>query len=313
MGDAPMSLEGHFGELFTQWDHGQQPADAAEFTYFVLRWMDSACFSDRWGRFYTVENQTQMHDRGDKFHPLFLQTPNSAITSTCLQDLLNLWTEEYGMTTTLLDSPEIVICHVDRFDRLPDGSMHKLQFWLHADTQCTIPVMHSDGSQVLQNYVPVALLAHMGDHERGHFQAALRLTVGDGPAAFHTQHTLWAVTNDNVEPKIQPLPGLPAWLCKNITMIWLVRSDAVDIFRPLRDPGAGWLRLRELRKQVALNVAGQSVQPIADGGPQAQPLTPQHDSPDRANADLQASVEDFETSTDDTMASLVRLMSHSET
>eukprot|EP00435_Cladocopium_sp_Y103_P044526 s2178_g12.t1 len=238
--------------------------------HILFCWMDSPCLSHTWVRFYQVENEQHQHDLGDTHQPIFLQPPHGAVTSTCLQGLINLWAQAYGMETALLDTPDIVICHVDRFARQQDGMVQKLYFQLHADMMCTLPIWNAAGCQVLQSYVPVALLAHLGDHHNGHFRAALRLTVSDGPDALHTQSTLWALTDDNVAPQIHSLPGLPAWLCTNLTMIWLVRQDCVDTFRPLRDPGAGWMRLRTLRKQVAQNVT----QLNSDANAPSAPLMP---------------------------------------
>eukprot|EP00435_Cladocopium_sp_Y103_P032371 s848_g8.t1 len=249
-----MHVPAHFGDLFSIWDHGTLPADAAEFVFFVLRWMNPPCFSHRWERTYTVENERHRHDVGDLHAPLFLQVPNPAITSIDLSDLLTRWTQEYGMHTMLLDAPEAVICHIDCTANRPDGSVDKLQFWLHADTVCHLTTLQPDGSQVEQDYVPISMVAHLGDITGGHYRSALRLTVADGSAALSTQNTLWALTDDGVEPQIYQLPGLPEWFCRNITLVFLIRLDCADIFRPLRNPGEGWQRLRILRQHVERNL-----------------------------------------------------------
>eukprot|EP00435_Cladocopium_sp_Y103_P075404 s436_g57.t1 len=239
-----LSVRDFFHTLFTLWDHDTSPADAAEFAYYVLRWMGTPCISHKWSRLYMVENESRQHDLGDEFAPIFLQVPNPAITSICLQDLVTLWTQEYGMRTALLAAPEILLCHVDRNNRQLDGTVEKLHFWLHADHVCSFPVFADNDTQVSHDYVPVAMLAHLGDMQQGHYRGALRLTVADDETALSTQHTLWAITDDHEIPQIHPLPGLPEWLCRNLTMICLVKLSGIDISRPLRDPGAGWLRLR---------------------------------------------------------------------
>eukprot|EP00435_Cladocopium_sp_Y103_P051528 s1727_g16.t1 len=252
--DSPVNVPDHFAALFTLWDNGNRPADAAEFAFWVLTWMKSPSFSHRWERSYTIENLRRKHDAGDQFAPLFLQVPHIGITTIALSDLLQRWTQEYGMQTALLEAPAILCCHVDRTARCQDGTLDKLQFWLHADNVCTIPVWTPDDRQVMHEYVPISMLAHLGDVMGGHYRAALRLTVAEGTEALRTQHTLWALTDDNEIPQIHNLPGLPEWFCRCITLVFLVRSDLVDIYRPLRVPCDGWMRLRTLRQQVARNL-----------------------------------------------------------
>eukprot|EP00435_Cladocopium_sp_Y103_P064132 s1190_g25.t1 len=306
-----MNVPDYFETLFSMWDHGNHPADAAEFIYFVLSWMRSPCFSHRWGRFYTVENMRHQHDLGDLNAPIFLQVPHPGVTSVGLSDLIQRWTEEYGMQTVLLDTPDILICHIDRTAEQPDGSVSKLDFWLHADHVCSMPVLASDGSQVAKEYVPIALMAHLGDSSGGHFRAALRLTVAEGCfSALSTQHTLWALTDDRIIPEIHQLPGLPEWICRNITLVFLVALQSVDIYRPLRDPGSGWMRLRQLRQQAARNVSSARMppeQPAQPADPDALTADEHLAPPSELPAETLPSTAPDEAS----MASLVRMMNGS--
>ena len=231
--DQPRSIAECFGVLFEIWAHDTSPADAAEFAQSVLRWMNSPCLPRKWGRFFTIENVRQLHDEGDLHTPLFLQVPSCAVTSTSLQDLINRWNHEYGMETALFAAPEILVCHVDRTDN-SNGTHVKLDFWLHADLPCTVPSFTSEGQQVPHDYVPVAVLAHLGDLTGGHYRAALPLTVGDDADAIHTHNTLWALTDDNAVPQVHPLPGLPEWICRNATLIFLLKKSQVDLFRNCR-------------------------------------------------------------------------------
>eukprot|EP00435_Cladocopium_sp_Y103_P052636 s1098_g16.t1 len=217
LSDRRHSLSDHFQALFTLWAHGTLPADAAEFAYYALSWMDTSCISHRWGRFYMSQNERHQHDLGDVHAPIFLQVPNHSITTICLQDLISRWTQHYGMQTALLDAPDVLLCHVDRNATHFNGSVTKLDFWLHADHVCSFPSFQSDGSQVHHDYVPVSMLAHLGDLQGGHYRAALRLTGGEHLPALQTQDTLWALTDDHQIPEIYQLPGMPDWLCRNLT------------------------------------------------------------------------------------------------
>eukprot|EP00435_Cladocopium_sp_Y103_P052758 s576_g16.t1 len=293
--DAPKSVQEGFPALFSMWNHGNLPADAAEFAYFVLRWMGMSCVSHKWGRFYMAENERLRHDYGDEHAPIFLQVPHHAITSVCLQDLITRWTQEYGMQTALYEASDVLFCHIDRNAHQPDGSLSKLQFWLHADHVCSLPVFSTDGLQVSHDYIPVAMLAHLGDDiTSGHYRAALRMTAGDGDQSLSTHHTVWAITDDNQLPTAHPLPGMPEWLCRNMTLVCLVRLEKLDLFRPLRDPGAGWLRLRELRRQMDLLAATdvqlpqvQSTEPDMPHDVDMLPATPQPvQCPATANPDV---------------------------
>eukprot|EP00435_Cladocopium_sp_Y103_P060612 s240_g22.t1 len=249
MDDSLVSVPTAFAALFPLWDNGTLPADAAEFAFCVLRWMKSPCFSHRWERSYIIENMRHHHDVGDVFAPLFLQVPHTTVTTIAPSDLLNGWTQEYGMQTALLDAPHILICHVDRTAHSIDGSVDKLKLWLHADTVCTLPTWTADGCQVNHEYVPLSMVAHLGDVTGGHYRAVLRLTVAEGAAALSTQNTFWALTE---AAQILQLPGLLEWFCCNITLVFLVRLDTADIYRPLRVPGEGSMRLQVLRQRVGL-------------------------------------------------------------
>eukprot|EP00435_Cladocopium_sp_Y103_P034166 s4180_g8.t1 len=248
LSDAPKSVQEGFPSLFRMWNNGHLPADAAEFAYCVISWMNTPCISHKWGRYYMIENQRFLHDHGDASAPIFLQVPDPTVTSVCLQDLITRWTQEYGMQTALYSASDVLLCHVDRNANHEDGSLLKLQFWLHADHVCSFPVFDMHGNQVHHDYAPVAMLAHMGDLSSGHYRAALRMTAGDGDQSLSTHHTVWGLTDDNVPPQTHPLPGMPEWLCRNTTLVCLVRLSKLDLFRPLQDPGAGWMRIRQLRQ-----------------------------------------------------------------
>eukprot|EP00435_Cladocopium_sp_Y103_P020729 s1523_g5.t1 len=272
LSDAPKSVQEGFPSLFTMWNNGNLPADAAEFAYCVISWMNTPCISHKWGRYYLIENQRFLHDHGDASAPIFLQVPDPSVTSVCLQDLITRWTQEYGMQTALYSASDVLLCHVDRNANHADGSLFKLQFWLHADHVCSFPVFDMHGNQVHHDYAPVAMLAHLGDLSSGHYRAALRMTAGDGDQSLSTHHTVWGLTDDNVPPQTHPLPGMPEWLCRNTTLVCLVRLAKLDLFRPLQDPGAGWMRLRELRSRsdpVETTDNTFSLPPGPDSGPSA--------------------------------------------
>eukprot|EP00435_Cladocopium_sp_Y103_P061315 s266_g23.t1 len=207
------------------WDHGTQPADAAEFAFWVLCWMKSPCLSHRWERTCAVENMRYRHDVGDVFAPLFLQVPHPGITPITLDDSLRRWTQEYGMQTMLLESPEVLICHVDRTANHASGQIDKLQFWLHADHVCHVPVLHATGAQVVTAYVPISMIAHLGDLTGGHYRAALRMTAAAAESALLTQNTVWALTDDATIPQPYSLPGLPEWFCRNAWCFWSAKMQ----------------------------------------------------------------------------------------
>eukprot|EP00435_Cladocopium_sp_Y103_P008538 s1524_g2.t1 len=280
--DSPQRLCTWFSDLFSLWDHGTLPADAAEFAYCVLSWMETPCVSHKWGRYNMEENERRQHDLGDVHAPIFLQVPTQSVTSMCLQDLILNWTQEYGMQTGLLAAPEVLLCHADRNGSHPDGTVTKLQFWLHADHVCAMPILQSDGTQVHCDYVPIAMLAHMGDLSSGHYRAALRITAGEGVHALSTHNTVWALTDDHTIPQIYQLPGLPEWLCRNVTLVFLVKLSHAHIIRPMREPNEGWVRLRVLRHQAALRrqaAFSAGTDPI-DAVDMTSEASQDHDAPD---------------------------------
>eukprot|EP00435_Cladocopium_sp_Y103_P066096 s463_g28.t1 len=86
-----LSVRDFFHTLFNLWDHGTFPADAAEFAYYVLRWMGTPCISHKWSRLYMVENVSRQHDLGDEFSPIFLQEyMTEALSASVPQPDMNL-------------------------------------------------------------------------------------------------------------------------------------------------------------------------------------------------------------------------------
>ena len=97
---------------------------------------------------------------------------------------------------------------------------------LQTDQVCLVPVF-SDSALTCEmiEYQVVALTAHLGEDNAGHFRAALRLA----PAiANQVTPAEWLLTDDWVAPK--PLWDVPNWMKRTATVYWLTRADHVKLW-----------------------------------------------------------------------------------
>ena len=113
---------------------------------------------------------------------------------------------------------------------------------INVDTPCIVPVFQGAGlTHEPVEYQPVALMAHLGHDQGGHYRAGLKLapTLVD-----MTTPAEWLLTDDWVHPT--PTWRIPSWMLRNTTVIWMVRTDCIRLHRynlrqPLQDITADYM------------------------------------------------------------------------
>lgn len=134
--------------------------------------------------------------------------------------------EAYSMKAALLSAPPLICVQVDRLYVNADNQVTKSSCEVSLDMEVSLPVFLSSQNLSCEmiNYVPVAASAHLGHDQQGHYQAILK--VSPTLVAEH-QPIQWLVTQDN--ELAQGHWTVPTPLAQNITTLWMVQTDSLQI------------------------------------------------------------------------------------
>ena len=218
MGDTEINLRS--GSISQQ--------DSAEYVQLWLQMLQTTAFDMQWEKRYDADGHVYVMDSQHTCHtPLCLKF--DAITVQCsLCDVTSLarsWHQVDGMKTGLLRASPCLCIHLDRCTIGPQLEIFKCDSKLQADSECFLPVFN-DGSITCTfvGYQIVAMMAHLGGDGCGHYRSALRLR----PMVLGlTTPVSWIVTDDWTRPQTTWIP--PNWLLENATLLWLVRTDQMDL------------------------------------------------------------------------------------
>ena len=222
-----------FNQILQNWeavvgDQRGRQQDAAEFATALLTWLRAPAVNMTWERRVDENDVVHAHDRGDAYMPInvfFPEThahmPDSQFTLT---SLIRNWMQVDGMVAALLQAPQCICVHLDRFFEV-ENEIQKSQCAIDMEAGCDIPVF-TDSSlrREYVGYVIVGATAHLGSVNGGHFQAVMkaRPTVQRDGSPMH-----WLLTNDDSEA--QPVWMVPDWFRCNTNMFWLLRADCVQL------------------------------------------------------------------------------------
>lgn len=95
--------------------------------------------------------------------------------------------------------------------------LHLVQCGLTIPTLVDIPVFASDDLTCeTHTYIPMALIAHLGQDQAGHYVLALRTMKING-------QTEWMLCDDSFVPRLTA--KLPKVFCHGINMVWLIHDQ----------------------------------------------------------------------------------------
>ena len=203
--------------------------DSTEFVTTWLEQMDSDAFDMRWEKRILENTHIRIFDHGCKSTPICLKFPQFLADFRCsdLTQLFDAWRQADGMCTALCQAPTCLCIHVDRYAQDDQQQIYKSECMLQTDQVCLVPVFKDDTLTCeMIEYQVVALTAHLGLDNAGHFRSALRLA----PAiANQVTPAEWLLTDDWVAPK--PMWDVPNWMKRTATVYWLTRSDEVKLWK----------------------------------------------------------------------------------
>ena len=132
---------------------------------------------------------------------------------------------DLGMYAGLLQAPEVLCVHVDRFIYEGHGRVRKTDTPVFFGGPIDVPVFTDDGLDCTwERYQMTAAFAHQGDAATGHYQALLRTQ----PSIRHPDaDTYWLHCDDDRPPR--PCRMLPHQFQEGVTCIWLCRQDIIDL------------------------------------------------------------------------------------
>ena len=203
--------------------------DMAEFLMIFMRRLQPHGVHLHWERRFEEKGQVTVADYSHECLPIGLHLdPTHGTTdfdrAISIQTLIDNWSKVHGMKTGLLCHSQILCFHLDRWTENHDGRPVKCQIPVDAMCDSYVPVFPT---QTLETeripYTTVAVTAHFGTDQAGHYRAALRLAPG---AIGHTP-LRWLVTEDGAAPL--PVWDLPSWFVQNISVIWMVRDDVLGM------------------------------------------------------------------------------------
>lgn len=173
------------------------------------------------------EEHVCCHDCSTADVPLILQFPADHVDSiSCnLDHLVGPWHQAHGMKAGLLRAEPIICVQIERMiERQPD-QIEKCSCAIDLEHETMLPVFLDAGTQCeLLSYIPVAAAIHHGLDGAGHYQALLKIQP---IVVAETKAAQWLVTQDNERP--QPCWTIPQTLSQNTTLIWLVRTDCLQL------------------------------------------------------------------------------------
>ncbi|CAL1134038.1 unnamed protein product, partial [Cladocopium goreaui] len=175
----PFNLDAQlwFQGITQNWDENRGQADSAEFTSMLLQWVAPSFLSCHWQRRLMENECVRVHDQGDRYQPPTLQLDPSHSTDGIarLTDMLRRWHNDLGMYAGLLQAPEVLCVHVDRFIYEGHGRVRKTDTPVFFGGPIDVPVFTDDGLDCTwERYQMTAAFAHQGDAATGHYQALLR-------------------------------------------------------------------------------------------------------------------------------------------
>jgi hypothetical protein len=231
-----------FNRILQNWDsfRGLQrdsQQDSSEFTAAALTWLRAPAVNMTWERRLEESGAIHVHDHGDKCLPITISFPASHAhlpeTQYTLTALVTRWMQADGMVASLLQAPECVCLHLDRYFETEGGEIQKSHCLLDMEAGCDLPISTGPGLQRESvSYVLVAATAHLGADQQGHFQVILKTR----PAVLQDGHPMhWLITNDG--QRAQPTWMAPDWFRSCANVFWLLRADCVHLhtYRPLAD------------------------------------------------------------------------------
>ena len=220
-----LANESWFSELIEGWIEDGEQADCAEFSHLLSSWTAMPAISNCWERCVQMEQNFVRHDSGDQYMPLTLQLDPQMVhhDDIALSVLLRSWSSELGMLAGITDASDLLLLHIDRLVRSPQGELVKCHAAISFGWDVQMPALVNNQCEWI-SYTVVACISHQGDADHGHYQCMLRTHPEVSNLA---DPAMWMSCDDNRAP-IRCLQ-LPNEFSKGLTCLWLCRTDQLEL------------------------------------------------------------------------------------
>ena len=181
----------------------------------------------RWEKRVERDSVVTVADHHNQHTPICFQFPDYAtLLPHCdLTALGTTWHQVAGMISALTNAAPGICIHLDRCMKGPRGRILKCASRLGSDEEVYLPIFLDAGLDFDHlGYTIVAMMAHVGTDGAGHYRAALKVQ----PLVIsQVQPIHWLLTDDWRSP--EAVWALPPWFESNITMVWMVRTDVLQL------------------------------------------------------------------------------------
>ena len=217
-----------FRFILASWSNRVEQGDPVEFLAHLLRGLEFSDFDMRWDNRIQIGSLTHIHDQNkDASTPLVLQFDPAHLDGSYIhvRQMVLDWSNQHGSQVGLITAPALLCLQIDRCVAAGDGTIQKTDIAVQVHGGCDIPVFAGLDLQIVwKEYHAVAQIAHMGQDNAGHCRSML-LTA---PTSHGQARTLALLTEDWSKPT--RICKAPYWFSRNITCIWLCRSDMLHLY-----------------------------------------------------------------------------------
>ena len=229
----PMNLahQSWFQAVMHSWPNHSNQGDPVEFISHVLGGLRLGGFNLKWERRVLINDAVRLMDQSDMHRPLTVQFQADDPVAlrygySSLQDMLDLWSNQYGMKTALIHPSPLVCVHIDRYFNQGTAPAVKSERPVHFRGSFQIPVFESAGLETTyRHYQMISAVAHLGQDGAGHCRSILKTW----PITDPVPETNFLFTEDGCAP--ERIWAEPLWFRSNITCIWLCDCDFLDLIK----------------------------------------------------------------------------------
>lgn len=229
----PMNLatQSWFQAVMDSWPNHSNQGDPVEFISHVLGGLRLGGFNLKWERRVMIHDAVRLMDQSDMHRPLTVQFQVDDPVAlrygySSLQDMIDLWSNQYGMKTALVHPSPLVCVHIDRYINQGTAPAVKSDRPVHFRGSFQIPVFESDGLETRPcHYQMISAVAHLGQDGAGHCRSILKTW----PIIDPVPATNFLFTEDGCAPEC--IWAEPLWFRQNITCIWLCDCDFLDLIK----------------------------------------------------------------------------------
>ena len=168
----------------------------------------------------TTAEVVAAYDLGSRGRPPTMTIGACEKGESSLQEIIDAWHTHSGMLTCFHEASELLGIHLDRLTRDSSGAVCRAAWTIEMDPCVLIPFWTELDCMLVhcREYVPVSVIFHEGSIHSGHLRAAL------------LQQRTWYLTEDDKVAMIDP--DHLTTLLTNITYVWPVREDALQLHPP---------------------------------------------------------------------------------